>query len=120
MGKGSTSAAAGGCRDSGVDRGEHRAAPVGPGRPDPLPTPDPDRRWGLSDLQWLLDGEWAVQSVADRIVASRSHVAVVITRRRGVYCATTKVHGLEYNHHQSVTLPGALAGVRRDLAREDR
>jgi hypothetical protein len=117
MGKGSTSAAAGGCHDSGNDR---RATPVGPGRPDPLPTPDPDRHWGLSDLQWLLDGEWTVRSVADRIVASRSHVAVVITRRRGVYCVTTKLHGLEYNHHQSVTLPGALAGVRRDLRREDR
>ncbi|MFD1515221.1 hypothetical protein [Halomarina rubra] len=83
--------------------------------------PDPEsRRWTLSDLPWLLDGEWVVQSVANRIVASREHAAVVVTRERGVYRATTRIHGLEYNHHQSVTLPGALAGVRRDLRREGR
>jgi hypothetical protein len=115
-------------RDEAPTRGDGEGTVAGEGEGDErttdppaastLPTPDRDRQWSLSDLLWLLDGDWEVTSATDRIVTSNGPVSVVVTRSRGVYRVRTRIRGLEYNEHQSVTLRGALAGVRRDLRRE--
>ena len=75
-------------------------------------------RWTPSDLLWLLDGDWEVTTLANRIVATREGVDVAVARRGGVVRAATRVDGHVVDSHESSRLTEALAGVRDDLGAE--
>jgi hypothetical protein len=75
------------------------------------------RRWTPADLLWLLDGDWDVTTLANRVVATRTRgrAEVTVAHREGSYHVTARVDANAVGRHESPSLREALAGVRRDL-----